>query len=87
MLSPTPYAPLNPPTAGWLAAADKRTCNWCFQRGNCMVAHKAELRGAAAGADAFVRPRGDRGGNLDRIQLELADKYQRATEHMTAEGG
>ena len=52
-----------------------------------MVAHKAELRGAAAGADAFVRPRGDRGGNLDRIQLELADKYQRATEHMTAEGG
>ncbi|KAL4448106.1 hypothetical protein ABPG75_005325 [Micractinium tetrahymenae] len=62
---------------------EKRQCNWCFQQANCALAWRAE-RGAEAGtADAFVRPSGDRGGNLDRVQQELAAKYERAAGHMT----
>jgi hypothetical protein len=67
-------------------AEEKRACNWCFQQANCALAFKAE-HGTGASTDAFVRCSTDRGGGLDRVQLELAQKFERATAHMSEEGG
>ena len=66
---------------------EKRACNWCFQQANCALAHKAERGAAAATVDSFVRQSTDRGGGaLDRVQQELAGKYERAAGHMTQAG-
>ena len=68
-------------------AEEKRACNWCFQQANCALAHKAERGAAAATVDSFVRQSTDRGGGaLDRVQQELAGKYERAAGHMTQAG-
>lgn len=66
-------------------AEEKRQCNWCFQRDNCALAFRAE-GGAAATADAFVGSGGGRGGQADRVQAELAAKYEQAAGHMTQQG-
>ena len=81
----TNHYPPAPVFANFAAAEEKRQCNWCFQQLNCALAYKAE-RGEGGTADSFVRASTDRGGNLDRIQLELAGKYERAAGHMTPAG-
>lgn len=74
-------------TALCLPADEKRQCNWCFQQLNCALAHKAALGPAAATADSFVRAStGREGGGLDRMQQELAGKYEQAAGHMTEAG-
>ena len=65
---------------------DKKACNWCFQSANCALAHKAAC-GPAATVDSFVRQSTERAGApLDRWQLELAGKVERAAGHMTPAG-
>ena len=82
-----PARPTSPPAKLPPLAEDKRACNWCFQQANCALAHKAERGAAAATLDSFVRQSTDRGGGaLDRVQQELAGKYERAAGHMTQAG-
>ena len=81
----TNHCPLTRVCSHSTSAEEKRQCNWCFQQLNCALAYKAE-RGEGGTADSFVRPSTDRGGNLDRIQQELAGKYERAAGHMTPAG-
>jgi hypothetical protein len=66
-------------------AEEKRQCNWCFQRANCALAFRAE-GGEGATADAFVGGGGGRRGQQDRVQAELAAKYEQAAGHMTQQG-